>query len=104
MLVVIFGFIILMLFYYVMFWFILSNKSVRRRGKIFRCTVYTLCCVWGLLFFDRYTLIIRKINVNDYEDYGFWGIFHDIVDMFILAFMMSALFILAVYMYDRYVK
>ena len=104
MLVVIIGFVIFILFYYAMFWFVLSNERIRRRGKIFRCTVYTLCCVWGLLFFDRYILVVRRINTNDYEDYSFWGIFYDIFDVLIFAFMMSVLFALAVYMYDRYVK
>ena len=100
----IFSVLLLLIIYYSMFWVVMYGKKFRSMRKIFRITSFTLGWYWSLFLFWVYTQIISMIG-HDYDyEYYIYHYVHGIFEMFILSLIVSILFVLGVYMYEKRVK
>ena len=112
--VVMFSLIGLLIAYYFMFWALTKCKRLRRLKKPYRRAWFALWCYWTLFLFWIFS---QTFYIEEYADragyrYGSVGAYrYFIMEMLghvILSFIVSGLFLLAVYaavyMYQHYVE
>lgn len=108
LLFMLFTYAFLMMFCVGFFWLSLDNAKFRKWCKIYRVSSYALFMYWSIFLFEIFQRSMKFLTSNvKYYDGGyeaFDSLLQGIVGDVIVSLIMSSLFMLAVYLYKRYVS
>ena len=108
LLFMLFTYAFLMMFCVGFFWLSLDREKFRKHGKIYRVSGYALFMYWSIFLFEIFQRSMKFMTTRKtYYDGGreaFDVLLGDIILDVIVSLIMSGLFVLAVYLYKRYVS